>query len=189
VSRPVDPRDIFLKGKTVVLRILTKADVVDSDWYGWFNDAEVCQTLQKHYFPNTVEAQLAFWEQHIADSTTKLQLGICRADDSDLAGIVSLNEIDYINSKAEYSIIIAKKEMRDVTTFIESSRLMFSHAFNTLNLNRIYGGSMSRDLVQLMCRTLNCKDEGVFRSDVYKDGQYLDCYRYGVLRNEFRAGD
>jgi [ribosomal protein S5]-alanine N-acetyltransferase len=188
VIRSVDHRDIFLKGKTVALRLLTKSDVVDSDWYGWFNDAEVCQTLQKHYFPNTVDAQLKFWEQHVAEPTTKLQLGICKSDDATLAGIVSLNEIDYINSKAEFSIIIARREMRDVTTFIESSRLMFVHAFDTLNLNRIYGGSVSRELVQLMCRTLGCKDEGVSRSDVFKNGEYLDVYRYGVLKNEFRAG-
>lgn len=56
-----DKRDIFINGKNVYLKVLTKDDVIKSGWYGWFNDELTCKTLQKHYFPNSLESQLEFW--------------------------------------------------------------------------------------------------------------------------------
>lgn len=71
MSAEIDPRDIFLKGKHVILKVLTREDVMSSGWYGWFNDEELCKTLQKHYFPTTRESQVAFWEQNVHARTTR----------------------------------------------------------------------------------------------------------------------
>jgi len=185
----IDPRDIFLKGKNVILKVLTREDVINSGWYGWFNDEILCKTLQKHYFPNTLEAQMAFWENTIKIPNNKLQLGICLIDGGPIVGIVSLNNIDHINSKAEISAVIAEKEARNITVFVESCNLLFNHAFYSLNLQRIYGGSISEDLVNLMCRILKCKKEGISRRDIFKDGRYHDAYRYSLLREEFQQLD
>jgi len=181
----LDPRNIFLAGKNVVLKVLTKDDVLHSNWYGWFNDEQLCKTLQKHYYPNTLEAQLDFWEKN-SNRNDKIQLGICKPGDARLLGIISLNNIDLINRKAEISAVIGEPGARSVNLFVESCKLLFNHAFNSLNLNRIYGGSLSKELVILMCRTLGCREEGVGRSDIYKDGKYCDSYRYGVLKDEFQ---
>lgn len=181
----IDPRDIFLKGKNVILKVLTRDDVVNSGWYGWFNDEVLCKTLQKHYFPNSVEAQMEFWESNVKNCSSKLQLGICLIDGGPILGIISLNNIDHINSKAEISAIIAEKEARNIAIFVESCKLLFNHAFYTLNIHRIYGGSISEDLVMLMCRMLKCKQEGIARQDIFKDGKYHDAYRYSLLREEF----
>ena len=74
----IDKRDVFLSGKYVFLKALTKEDAINSNWYGWFNDEELSQTIQKHYFPNNREAQLDFWEKNIQNSNSKIQLGICK---------------------------------------------------------------------------------------------------------------
>ena len=185
MEQTLDPRDIFIRGKLVELKALTREDVLNSNWYGWFNDEELCQTLQKHYYPNTMEAQLQFWENHIAHATDKLQLGICKAGGATILGIVSLNNIDFINRKCEFSMVIGEKAGRNISIFLEATRLIFRHAFETLNLNRIYGGSISRELVSLMCRTLGCKEEGVGRKEIFKNGKYHDSYRYSILREEF----
>ena len=47
MSQEIDSRDIFLKGKHVFLKALTREDAITSDWYGWFNDEELCNTLQR----------------------------------------------------------------------------------------------------------------------------------------------
>ncbi|HMO18045.1 MAG TPA: GNAT family protein [Oligoflexia bacterium] len=169
----------------VDLRVLTREDVLHGPWYGWFNDEEICKTLQKHYFPNTVESQLKFWESNIQDAKDKLQLGICKTGNDNLLGIVSLNAIDYINRKCEFSIVIGEKEGRNISIFLESARLIFKHAFKTLNMNKIYGGSLSKELVTLMCRSLGCKEEGISRMDIFKNGSYHDSYRYSILSDEF----
>jgi RimJ/RimL family protein N-acetyltransferase len=182
---PIDNRQVFLKGRNIILKVLTKEDVLHSDWYGWFNDEQLCKTLQKHYFPNTLEAQLLFWEQNV-NAKDKIQLGICKSGDARLLGIISLNNIDFINRKAEISAVIGEQGARNVKLFVESCQLLFNHAFNSLNINRIYGGSISRELVTLMCRTLGCKEEGIGREEIYKEGKYYDSYRYSVLKNEFQ---
>ncbi|MBN8703041.1 MAG: GNAT family N-acetyltransferase [Bacteroidetes bacterium] len=181
----IDPRDIFIKGKSVVLKALTKSDVENSNWYGWFNDEELSKTLQKHYFPNSLESQLDFWEKNILNSRDKLQLGICRTDSSNLLGVVSLNNIDFINRKCEYAIVVGEKSGQNINIFLETTNLIFNHAFNTLNMNRIYGGGISKELVSLMCRSLGCKEEGVSRQEIFKNGEYHDAYRYGILKSEF----
>ncbi len=181
----IDPRDIFLKGKHIILKVLTREDVVDTNWYGWFNDEELCQTLQKHYFPNTMESQLAFWETNILNASDKIQLGICRIEGGPIVGIVSLNRIDFINRKAEFSAVIGDRKAQNVIIFTEACRLLFNHGFYTLNLNRIYGASISRDLVLMMCRMFNCREEGVLRQEIYKNGNYYDAYYYGLLREDF----
>jgi len=185
MTSEIDPRDIFLKGKHVVLKVLTRDDVIDSGWYGWFNDEELCKTLQKHYFPTTMESQLVFWEQNIRSASDKIQLGICRINDGKLVGIISLNNIDFINRRAEISIVIGEREAQNHSIFTESCMLIFNHGFYSLNLNRIYGGSISKDLVLMMCRMFNCQEEGVRRQEMFKNGVYCDTYSYSLLREEF----
>jgi [ribosomal protein S5]-alanine N-acetyltransferase len=185
MAHDIDPRDIFLKGKRVILKVLTREDVTGSGWYGWFNDEELCKTLQKHYFPTTMESQVSFWEQNVRSANEKVQLGICRAEGGPIVGIVSLNHIDFISRKAEFSAIIGDREAQNIAIFAEACKLVFNHGFYTLNLNRIYGGSISKDLVMLMCRVLKCKEEGIARQEIYKNGHYHDAYRYSVLREEF----
>jgi RimJ/RimL family protein N-acetyltransferase len=181
----IDQRDIFLKGKHVILKVLTREDVIGSGWYGWFNDEDLCKTLQKHYFPTTMESQITFWEKNVRSANDKIQLGICRIGGGQIVGIVSLNNIDYINRKAEFSAIIGDREAQNVIIFTEACKLLLNHGFYSLNLNRIYGGSISKDLVNMMCRVFNFQEEGIKRQEIYKNGKYLDAYYYGMLRDEF----
>lgn len=181
----IDKRDVFLSGKYVFLKALTKEDAINSNWYGWFNDEELSQTIQKHYFPNNREAQLDFWEKNIQNSNSKIQLGICKIGEPELLGIASLNNIDYLNRKCEFSIIIGEKSGRNINYFLEATKLLFNHGFNSLNMNRIYGGSISYDLIQMMCRTIGCTLEGTARKEIYKNGEYHDAYLYGILKQEF----
>ena len=181
----IDKRNVFLKGKHVYLKVLTKEDAINSNWYGWFNDQELCKPLQHHYFPNPVEQQIEFWQTNIVGSLTKIQLGICKPESSVILGVISLNNIDYINRKAEISAVIGELEGRNINIFRESCELICRHAFNTLNLNKVYGGSISKELVGLMCKFLKAKEEGILRSDIYKNGEYHDAFLYGILKNDF----
>lgn len=183
----IDLRDVFLKGNKIFLKSLNEEDVLYSNWYGWFNDEELCKTLQKHYFPSSTSSQKLFWEENIRNSDKKLQLGICDIAENTLIGIVSLNNIDYINRKCEFSIVIGEKRFQNVVNFVESTNLILNHAFNSLNMNKVYGGSISKELVHLMTRVLGFKGEGVARQEIYKNGLYHDCYLYSILKGEFKS--
>lgn len=185
MTNMIDTRDIFLRGEYVILKVLTRDDVICSGWYGWFNDEDLCKTLQKHYFPATMESQIEFWEKKIKSPNDLIQLGICRAEGGPIVGIISLSNINFINRNAEMSILIGDRSAQNVSIFVDSCKLLFNHAFYSLNLNRIFGGSISEELVTLLCRMLNCKNEGVSRQQIYKQGKYHDAYRYAVLREDF----
>ena len=84
---------------------------MNSNWYDWFNDEETSVFMQKHYFPNTREMQLEFFRREIIGSRFKLQLGIKDVlKNEPIFGVVSLNNIDHLNRKAEISIIIGEKK-------------------------------------------------------------------------------
>ena len=183
----IDKRDIFIKGKNIYLKVLTKEDVLTSGWYGWFNDEHTCETLQKHYYPNTMKSQLEFWNELdlSPNKHSKIQLGVCKKNSSKILGVVSLSSIDSINQTAEQSTVMGEIEGKDVKTITEAWRLLFWHGFNVLNLNKIYGGSISKSVVDLICRVVAGSGEGIRKKQVYKNGVFVDAYSWGVLKSSF----
>ena len=39
-------------------------------------------------------------------------------------------------------------------TFVEANKLLINHAFEQLNMNRIYGGTMSKDGTKSFCEAI-----------------------------------
>lgn len=178
---------VFIRGENINLIALTEDHALNSPWYDWFNDEETTAFMQKHYFPNTREAQLEFFRKNINNSKDKLQLGIQDVSGGPLLGVVSLQGIDHINRRAEISMITGDPAYRKTKYTLEVMRLVVNHAFNTLNLRRIYGGTLIEEWAELLCRTMNFKHEGIFRKDVFKNGVYHDVYFVGLLRDEWEG--
>lgn len=176
--------DVFIKGEKVNLVVLTEQIVDRTNWYNWFNDEENTKNMQKHYFPNTKNIQMHFFKNEIEHSQTKLQLGIVQRNKNSFCGVISLNEIDYINRSCEISIIIGEQSARNVQYFIEAVKLICKHAFETLNMNRIYSGTMVKEVDELMCRTLGFVHEGISRKAVYKNGEYHDIYNHAIINGD-----
>jgi RimJ/RimL family protein N-acetyltransferase len=167
--------------------MLTEEDALNSNWYGWFNSAETTYHMQKHYYPNSREAQLDFFNSMVKDKT-KIQLGIISKKENVLIGCVSLNNINYINSNAEISVIIGEKEHRDLLKSLESMKLMIEFAFEQLNLNKVYCGvleTLSTNWKKLLMKRLNFHEEGIFFKHAYKNGRYQDVHFLGVFKEEY----
>lgn len=180
--------EVFLAGKYVNLTILTNADVLNSGWHSWFNDQETTRLTQHGRFPNTRDDQLEFFRKDVKANKSKLQLGICDVSGGPIVGVISLQNIDYINRNAELAVMVGVEQYRHVKYFVEACTLIIEHGFKSLNLNRIYGGSLSSELVELMCRTLGMSREGVLAQDVYKNGKYVDVHLYGQLKINWQRG-
>ncbi|MFH0908121.1 MAG: GNAT family protein [bacterium] len=181
-----DPRLVFYEGKHVILKVLTEDDVLHSDWVGWFNDAELCRFNQHHYYPNTMERQREYLRTAI--TPTKIQLGILDKQSPDcLCGFVSLQDIDLLHRRAE----IAGFQDQRVTgsrpfLFWESWSIMIRHAFETLNLHKVYGGTFHPDGAAALKRMLNFEVEGVQRHHIFKNGQYVDVVLLAVFHDTFK---
>ena len=181
--------DVFIKGELVDLVVLTEDFVDKTNWYNWFNDEENTKNMQKHYFPNTKQMQLEYFKNEIENSQTKLQLGIVQKNKNLFCGIISLNDINYINRCCEISAIIGEKSSRTFQYFAEAVKLTCKHAFETLNMNRIYSGTISKEIDELMCRTLGFVHEGISRKAVYKNGEYHDIYHHAMTNQNYGVND
>jgi len=176
--------DIFIKGDTVDLVVLTSEIVEKTNWYKWFNDEENTKYMQQHYYPNSKELQLKYFKEEIEGNNKKLQLGIMSKSQNLFCGVISLNNIDHLNRCCEVGLIIGEAEAKRLQYFIEAVKLTCQHAFDTLNINRIYSGTISKEVDELFCRALGFEHEGVFRQAVFKNGSYHDIYRHALLKKD-----
>jgi len=177
--------DPFLKGEIVDLVVLTQDIAEKTRWYNWFNDEENMHNMQKHYFPNTREDQIAFFNTEISGSESKLQLGIFHKKDKALIGMIGLYNIDLLNRKCGISGFIGETKYQDLQNFLEANRLLIRHAFEQLNVNRVYGGTMINEIAELYVRSLGFVREGVLVEDVYKNGRYYDAYLIALSRKHY----
>jgi RimJ/RimL family protein N-acetyltransferase len=161
--------------------------VEESNWYNWFNDEHLTKYMQKHYYPNTKDLQLDYFRKSIENNSKRVQCGIYHKADKMLIGTVSLNSIDFINRNCELSIIIGDRKSQNLNALVDAHKLMLRHAFDTLNLNRVYGGSVIKEINMLFCRALGYTNEGVSKNHVYKNGKYLDLYRFAILSDQYLA--
>lgn len=179
--------NIFIEGKLVDLIILTEDIVNNSNWYQWFNDEQTTLHMQKHYYPNSKEDQIDFFNSQLKNSKTTLQLGIFDKKKSIFFGIISLSNINYINRNADWSVMIGEKKYRQLIYVNEAIDLLLRHAFFTLNLHKVNGGYVEtlKEWGIFMQRRYNFKVEGRQRAQMYKNGKYLDITLIGLLKEEF----
>lgn len=176
--------DVFIKGEGINLVVLTSEVVDKTNWYKWFNDEETTKNMQKHYFPNSRELQHKYLNDEIIGSTKKIQLGIVQKNKNLFCGVISLSNIDLLNNSCEISLIIGEAKSRKLEYFIEATKLTCKHAFYSLNINRVYSGTISKEIDELFCRALGFQHEGVLKQAVFKNGIYHDVYQHALLRED-----
>ena len=182
--------DVFLEGKCVDLILLTEEIVEKSNWFRWFNDPETTKYMQKGYFPNTKDDQLKFFKKEIDGIKTKIQVGILHKADGVLIGIISLENIDFLNRKCEIAGLIGEAKYKKIKYWLEANRIIMSHAVSALNIRKVHGGSLAKELSVFYERMLGFKSEGLLREHIYKSGEFRDVYLFGkIFEPTIRLGD
>jgi [ribosomal protein S5]-alanine N-acetyltransferase len=176
----------FLEGKRIVLRPLTAADA-DGAYPEWLNDAEVCAGNSHHVQPYTRDQARAYITQS-QDALRDLILAVVVKQGTVHIGNVSLSGIHPVYRKAEFSILIGERTHWGQGYGEEAGELLFRHGFAVLNLNRIECGTFAHNVaMQRLASVLGMKHEGTRRRAAFKNGEYVDVFEYGVLRDEFLA--
>jgi RimJ/RimL family protein N-acetyltransferase len=178
----------FLVGQHVYLRPHQPSDV-DTDWYQWFNDADVTRFMYKGTFPNTREQQAAFYAdvERRQAARTHLQLAVVHRETDTFMGVISLAKIDWVNRAAEIGLVIGRAEFRGRRSGLECMALLVHHGFATLNLNRIYAEQhvgLER-WKNALVRYLAFEEEGILRQAMFKDGGYDDMVAVSVLAGDW----
>jgi RimJ/RimL family protein N-acetyltransferase len=182
----IDERLVFYEGKHVRLKVLSPQDVIESDWVGWFNDEEMCEHNQHHYFPHTMEQQHEFLRSCMPPS--KFQLGIIdRSDEAQICGVVSLSNIDFIHRHAEIAGIQARKITNaNPALFLEAWALVLRHGFEQIGLQKIYGGTFHPHVVGALTRMFNFEVEGVRKRQVFRNNSLKDVTLIAVFNDTIK---
>jgi len=113
-------------------------------------------------------------------------LVICRRENREGIGQVSLVRIDWVGRMATYYIGIADKTHWGRGYGSEATRLMVDYAFDTLNLNRIqlHVSSENKRAIKVY-EKIGFKQEGTLREAMYHKGRYVDFDVMGILRSDW----
>jgi len=172
----------FLIGTTIYLRPLEREDA--KTLLPWINDPEVTDTLLI-YRPVNLKAEEAFIDNAYA-SEHDLVLGIVRQEGDCLLGVTGLHRMDFKNRHASFGIFIGEKSEWNKGFGTEATRLMVCHAFETLNLNRVYLSVYETNPRGIRAyEKVGFKREGVLRQDRYHRGRYWDLIIMALLRAEW----
>ena len=177
---------IFLEGERLYLRGLELTDA-NGGYINWFDDATVCQYNGHHMFPKSKE-NLISYIQFAQNTSDSLILAIMEKGSQKHIGNISIQSIDYIARTGEFAIIIGEKEVWGKGYSKEAAALIINHAFQVLNLRRIYCGTSERNTpMQKLALAMGFKEEGRRRKTLFKNGEYLDIIEYGLLKEEWRS--
>lgn len=175
----------FLVSKKIYLRAIEKDDL-NENYQQWFNDEEICQFTSHHRFPNYKQNMEEYYK-NIIKSNNNLILAIIDEKTEKHIGNISLQDINSTDRSAEFAIVIGSKKHWKKGIAKEAAKLIIEHGFKELNLHRIYCGTSAKNIgMQKLAKLVGFKKEGISREAIYKNNQYGDIIRYGLLKNEYQ---
>ena len=153
---------------------------------GWRHDPDVADWLGGpfHYVARSVDE--AWYENYLRQRADQVRLAVIV--DEKHVGVANLTSIHAVNRTAEYSCLIGDPSARGRGLGTEITRRVVRHAFEDLNLNRIYSYILADNEPSLrMCRNAGMKVEGTLRQAAFKNGRLRDLQLLAVIREEFGA--
>jgi [ribosomal protein S5]-alanine N-acetyltransferase len=174
-------RSIFLEGKKIYLSPLSqKLDL--KSYASWLNDQDTTLYMGSGRFPATVEGLKEYIRMY-NQSKDGILLGIFLKNNSHHIGNITLNSIDWLNRHAEIGIIVGDKKSRGKGYASEAIGLVVDHAFNKLNLHKLYAGMIEgNEASRKAFRKSGFKEEACLRDHFYLNGKYLGCHRMGLMK-------
>lgn len=179
-------KTIFVLGNKIYLGPLSKKDTLNG-YVEWINDQDTTIFMGSGRFPMNTDDLNEYIKSYSLNKDGML-LGIFSKKTSKHIGNISLHMIDWRNRNAEVGVILGDKHARGKGYATEAICLVADHAFNKLNLRKLYAGmTKGNDASKRVFEKAGFKVEGILREHFYLGGRYIDCYRMGLLDYEFKT--
>lgn len=177
-----------LHGDRIRLRAAEKEDI--TAFLRWINDNEVTENLLL-VSPMSRFEEENWYESMMKQPASEHVLVIEVRDqnpneDYRPIGTCQFHNIDWRNRSAEIGIMIGEKTFWNQGYGTETMRLLLVHAFNTLNLHRIWLQVYSKNKRGIRAyEKAGFQYEGKYRQAHYQHGQYYDVHLMSVVRDEW----
>lgn len=152
----------------------------------WRNDPEITDLLGGNRFYVSSEREKKWVVNAIDNDSKHLHLAICLQENNIMVGLVNLSNIDLLNRKAEFSIMIGCKEAHGKGIGEAATKLILTHAFDFLNLNKVYLYVINENKRAIGLYTkIGFQKEGELREHVYKKNKYFDVDVMSILERDY----
>lgn len=183
-NRKLVHREVFLAGKIVSLCLPNlEADIKNGGWHTWFNNPKITEFLEHGIHPVSAaqEADIVAME---LTKPSSLVLSMVSNLDNRLMGVISIKDIDHLRRRGEIALVT--NEQRLPGGALEAMALMTAHAFDRLNLQKLYAGQ--HEGLWKWVNTLaliGYKVEGIRRQQGFRNGTSYDVILTGVTSEDF----
>lgn len=153
----------------------------------WRHDSDMNQLVCGNRLFISSEREKKWVESKLFDDSKDIYCAICLVDTDVMIGYISIINIDLRNRKAEWGgVTIGDKSMWGKGYASEAAKLMLQYVFYEMPINKFQARVLDDHKVTTkMMYSLGFKKDGVFRDDVFKNGEFHDIDLYSMLRSEY----
>jgi len=174
----------FLVGDKVNLRGL-ELDDLESNYFQWFNKRSTDIYTHHALYPNSPEKMKEFYEKALRHQDL-LVLAIIDKENDRHVGNVSLQNIEWINRRAEFAIIIGEKDYTGKGIATDAGRLIINYGFDRFNLNSIWLGVHAENRAAVAAyKKMGFIEEGRMRERFIRNDRCSDQILMSILRKEW----
>lgn len=172
----------IIAGELISLRQIEMRDCTKR-YVEWLNDPEVNQYLETKWFRQDMESIEAFVKSQ-RENEHSILFAIISNEDNRHIGNIKIGPINMHYRHADISYFIGDKQFWNKGIATEAISLVCEFGFGELGLHRIEAGAYAAAVGSWKALEKNgFQREGVFREQVLLNGEYMDIYRYGLLRS------
>jgi RimJ/RimL family protein N-acetyltransferase len=177
------PGPVFIEGERVTLRPLEKEDLEFCVEH--LNDPDVRRGLAGGDPLNSHQEEEWFEGTNEDDSTVVLAVAV----DGAIAGTAGLHDLNERFGTAELGYWLAP-DFHGQGYATEAAELVVDYAFAERRPHKVYAHIFEfNDASRCVVEKVGFEREGVHREEAYLQGDYVDIERYGLLEQEWRAGE
>lgn len=163
---------------------LTDLSQIPSEFIrNWRNDPRIYKWCRQYEPLNKWDHEK--WLSSLPNRSNVKMFGILPDDKTSHAGVCGLTDIDYVNSRAEFSLYI-EPENQSFGYGNGALKTLCAHGFLALGLEHIFGETFDGNPAAQMFEKVGFIKEGSRRSYYYRDGKFIDAHLYSILNKEFR---
>lgn len=149
--------------------------------FEWRNDPDIYKWCRQIGPLNWMHHEK--WWNGLADRDDIRMFGIQKFPAS--VGVCGFTDIDYINSRAEFSLYIASSFKRQGFATLAIKEL-FTFGFKNLGLNSIWGETFDGNPAINLFESIGMVKEGTRREFYYRDGKFIDAHLYSIKASEWK---
>jgi RimJ/RimL family protein N-acetyltransferase len=176
----------MIQGNDIRLRAIERSDL--PRFVVWLNDAEVTANLSM-YLPFSLPEEESWYENNLKHPSEEhpLAIEIRQGEEWIVVGNLGLFSINWTARNAELGIFIGDKRFWNHGWGTKAMQLALRHAFNTLNLHRVYLQVFETNPRAIhVYEKVGFQVEGRKRQDVFRQGRYLDVILMSILQSEWQ---